>query len=79
MSGLLLHLLNQRDDEKLLGKIIGEIIQMEPMKSISNKTAARDKFAIAVSRALGEDLSDYFSKSLKWPVTNKVSRALQNK
>jgi len=69
MAGLLLKLASENGDALFIQKLLSEISKLEIIKSRSHRVPARNNLFLACTRAAGKDLSTYFTKTLKWPLT----------
>ncbi len=62
---------------KFLDKWLSEVHKLDPIETYRHRSAARDNFAIAASRAAGKDLSGYLNE-IKWTCSEaRVQRALK--
>ncbi len=78
MTGLLIRLHRDHGGIEFIKGLYQEIPKLQPLKSRSDRQGARDNFYEASSRAAKKDLSEFFTKTLRWSLTEKRVQEVRN-
>ena len=80
MTGLLLRLQREYGGIAFMSGLYREIPRQRPLpKNLSDYQAARDNFYAAASLAAKKDLWDFFTKELRWKISDAARQRVRNK